>query len=97
MANINHDDDRDFTKSPPRCDHCSVATASGTTNFSPPIEKQLLSRDEVEAEFGVTRRYLELAAWRGDGPPFVKLGRRTVRYRRADILAFIDAMTVGQD
>jgi hypothetical protein len=47
----------------------------------------------VEAEFGITRRYLELAAWRGDGPPMIKL-RRAVRYKRSDILAWIDARRI---
>jgi len=51
----------------------------------------LLSRDEVEAEFGLTRRFLELAAWRGEGPPMVRIGERAVRYRRGDIIAWIEA------
>jgi predicted DNA-binding transcriptional regulator AlpA len=59
--------------------------------------EELLSREEIEAEYGLTRRYLEVAAWRGDGPPLVKLGRRTVRYRRADILEFIASKTVQFD
>lgn len=51
----------------------------------------LLSRDEVEAEFGLTRRFLELAAWRGSGPPVIRIGERAVRYRRGDIIAWIEA------
>lgn len=51
----------------------------------------LLSRDEVEAEFGLTRRFLELAAWRGEGPPMVRIGERAVRYRRGDIIDWIEA------
>lgn len=50
----------------------------------------LLTRAQVQAEFGLSRRFLELAAWRGDGPPMVKLGR-AVRYKRRDILDWIDA------
>jgi hypothetical protein len=30
-------------------------------------EKRQLSRDEIEAEYGFRRRWLELAAHRGDG------------------------------
>jgi predicted DNA-binding transcriptional regulator AlpA len=56
--------------------------------------EKLLSRSEVEAEFGITRRFLEICAWRGDGPPMIKLGRRTVRYRRGDLLAWIEAQRV---
>lgn len=57
--------------------------------------ERLLSRDEVEVKYGVTRRYLELAAWRGDGPPMVKLSRRMVRYRQADIEAWVAAHVVA--
>lgn len=53
----------------------------------------LLTRDQVQAEFGLSRRYLELAAWRGDGPPMIKLGR-AVRYKRRDILSWIDGRRV---
>jgi hypothetical protein len=44
----------------------------------------LLSRDDIEFEYRLTRRWLELAALRGDGPPFLRISRRMVRYRRAD-------------
>ena len=53
----------------------------------------LLTRDQVQAEFGLTRRFLELSAWRGDGPPMIKLGR-AVRYKRADVLAWIEQQRV---
>lgn len=56
----------------------------------------MLSRAEVEAEYQwPTKRFLELAATRGDGPPFVKGGHRTVRYRRADLEAWLASRTVA--
>jgi predicted DNA-binding transcriptional regulator AlpA len=55
---------------------------------------RLLSRGEVEAEFGLSRCFLELSAWCGDGPPMIRIGRRAVRYRRGDILAWIDARRI---
>lgn len=56
--------------------------------------ERLLSRDEVEQIFGFpTKRWLELAALRGDGPPYVKIGR-TVRYRVEDIRVWIDLHVV---
>ena len=55
---------------------------------------KLLSRDEIEVEFGITRRFLELSAWRGDGPPMIWIGRRAVRYKRADVLAWIEAQRI---
>lgn len=53
-------------------------------------QDRLLSRAEVETHFGLTRRFLEIAAVRGDGPMMVKIGR-SVRYRVADVRAWIDA------
>lgn len=56
----------------------------------------LLSRDDIERETakGITRRWLELAAHRGEGPPFIKLSRRSVRYRRGDLEAWLAARTI---
>ena len=55
---------------------------------------ELLSRDQIEAEYGLGRRWLELAAIRGDGPPMVKLSWRMVRYKRADLENWLTARTV---
>ena len=57
-------------------------------------DDRLLSRSEVEEQFGISKRYLELAAMRGQGPAVVRLGR-LVRYRRADLRAWIEANTSG--
>jgi hypothetical protein len=42
--------------------------------------QELLSRDDIAREYHLNRRWLELAALSGDGPPMVKLSRRMVRY-----------------
>ncbi|MDI3336403.1 AlpA family transcriptional regulator [Defluviimonas aestuarii] len=55
---------------------------------------RLLSRAEVEVNFGLSRRFLEVSAVRGDGPPMVKIGR-SVRYRVADLRAWIEARRVN--
>ena len=52
--------------------------------------ERLLTRDEVEALFGITRRYLEVSAVRGDGPPMIRVGSRMVRYRVSDLHEWID-------
>jgi predicted DNA-binding transcriptional regulator AlpA len=57
--------------------------------------KMLLDRREVQNVFGLSARWLELAAHRGDGPPMLKLSRRMVRYRAADVQAWLDARRVG--
>jgi predicted DNA-binding transcriptional regulator AlpA len=56
----------------------------------------LLSRDEIEAMTGggITRRWLELAAWKGEGPPMLKISRRMVRYRRSDFEAWLKRRAV---
>lgn len=55
---------------------------------------ELLSVPEVSAMLGLSP--ITLANWRctGQGPRWVKLGLRAVRYRRADVLDFIQAGTV---
>ncbi|ARO13527.1 phenylglyoxylate:acceptor oxidoreductase [Ketogulonicigenium robustum] len=53
----------------------------------------MLNRDEVHAHFGLSRRFLEIAAVRGDGPAMVKIGR-SVRYRVADVREWIEARRV---
>ena len=60
----------------------SPEAGTGRKGQMPPNPNQLLSRDEVEGEYGLTRRWLELAALNGNGPPFVKVSGRMVRYQR---------------
>lgn len=60
--------------------------------------EDLLSRDDIERETngGITRRWLELAAHRGEGPPMLKISRRMVRYRRSEFDAWLEAQRVSQ-
>lgn len=51
---------------------------------------RLLNREEVEARFGISKRFLEIATKKGEGPRAVRLGR-LVRYRVKDINAWIEA------
>ena len=44
--------------------------------------KKLLSRNDIEAEYGLSRRWLEIAAVKGDGPPMLRISARMVRYER---------------
>lgn len=57
---------------------------------TPPNDDELLTDAEVTALTKIQRN--TLANWRatGQGPRFVKLGKRSVRYRRSDLRAFID-------
>ena len=57
--------------------------------------ERLLNRQEVEDLFGYpSKRFLEVAALRGDGPPMHKIGR-SVRYRVSDLREWIDAHRVA--
>ena len=56
--------------------------------------QRLLSRDEIEAEYSITRRWLELAALSGNGPPMVRLSRRMVKYQRGAFEDWLAARTV---
>lgn len=56
--------------------------------------RDLLSRDDIEREYKLSRRWLELAALSGDGPPMVRLSRRMVRYQRGAFEDWLAARTV---
>ncbi len=54
---------------------------------------RLLTRTEVMEQFGISKRYLELAVRNQSGPRFVRIGR-SVRYRVADVQDWIEQNTV---
>ena len=56
-------------------------------------DDRLLSRSEVHSYFGLSQRFLEVSAVRGDGPPMVKIGR-SVRYRAGDLRTWIESCRV---
>ena len=63
-------------------------------NLSPAAGPELLPPDQAAALLGVAAGTLEV--WRCTrryALPYVKMGR-LVRYRRADLIAFIDSRTV---
>lgn len=76
--------------------HDSTATVPAEVGDEPagrPIPTHpdaLLLPIEVAFLFGLRVRSLEIQRWKGEGPPFVSLSRRCVRYRRRDIVEFIE-------
>lgn len=56
--------------------------------------RRLLTRDDIQTEYGLSRRWLELAATRGDGPPMRRISARMVRYERGELEAWLAARTV---
>ena len=65
-----------------------IAPASCSSELDP---RRLLTRSEVSEIFGLSHRWLEVSASRGDGPPMVRLSSRMVRYRLRDVEAWISA------
>ena len=54
--------------------------------------ERLLTRPEVEHHFGISKRWLEIAAVKGSGPPFAKIGTRC-KYCVADLRVWIALRT----
>lgn len=50
----------------------------------------LLNTNQAAAYLGVSKSFLEKDRWRGATIPFVKVGRRTIKYRPADLDQFIE-------
>jgi hypothetical protein len=60
-----------------------------------PIDSDVLLREQVAADLlSLSVRTLQSWRIRMAGPPFVQVGR-AVRYRRRDLIAWIDANTIG--
>lgn len=51
----------------------------------------LLTTPQAAERLGVSPAYLERDRWAGAKIPFVRLGRRAIRYRPEDIEAFIES------
>lgn len=51
----------------------------------------LLTTAEAAKRLGVSKAFLERDRWAGARIPFIKVGSRAVRYRIADIDAYLDS------
>ena len=54
-------------------------------------EPPLLTAEQLAPFLGTTIAQLAQQRFRGDGPPFVRTGARSVRYRWSDVEAWLDA------
>lgn len=52
-------------------------------------DRNVLSDREAAQYIGMSASYLQHARLRNEGPPFVRLGRRTIRYRVEDLQRFL--------
>ena len=67
----------------------NLGDAMASTAAPPTI--QLLDEHQVAAAYGLTERCLQKWRATGDGPPFVRISSRCVRYRVADLEAWVAA------
>lgn len=65
-------------------------TPGRTTDYSP---NDLLTPKETSKYLKRSEKTLANDRCKGDGPPWVRVGKRAVRYRFADIEAFITECT----
>lgn len=72
-------------------DIMSPQPANGTTR----ADDTLLSPKRVAALLGVSPRALEAWRLRGEGPSFIRISSRCIRYRRSDVEAWLDQRVHG--
>jgi len=53
--------------------------------------EKLLNEQQVEEQYGISKRWLQKMRCQGGGPKFLKIGNKTVRYRPSDIETFLVA------
>jgi predicted DNA-binding transcriptional regulator AlpA len=54
---------------------------------------ELLSTQELAHWLGISEQWLELARYKGYGPPYLRLSPRMIRYRRDDVLEWLASRT----
>jgi predicted DNA-binding transcriptional regulator AlpA len=69
--------------------NAEIVSDSEVSRFWAAHEQALFTQNIVAAVVGMSAAYFERARWAGGGPPFLKVGR-LVRYRKADVLAWIN-------
>jgi excisionase family DNA binding protein len=55
------------------------------------MTRKLLTTKEAANHLGVSIAYLERDRWAGARVPFVRLGKRSIRYRQEDLDTFVTA------
>jgi len=64
--------------------------AATSSAMIPEEQNRLLTRGEVQDRFGISKRFLEVAAMKKEGPRICRIGR-SVFYRLDDIHRWIEA------
>lgn len=63
----------------------------GDENAEPPV---LASTKQVSRRYGIPERTLEHKRYMGNGPPYVRVGARCVRYRLSDVERWLNERTI---
>jgi hypothetical protein len=66
------------------------ASAIATLGATMGEPDDLLTTNEVARWFAVTHQWLEIGRHRGYGPPYIRLAPSRVRYRRSDLIKWLD-------
>ncbi len=73
--------------------HCSTLHTHSATDRA---DGPLLPPKSVATLLGLTPRALEAWRQRGDGPAFIRISKRCVRYRREDVEAWLSTRVKQQ-
>ena len=56
-------------------------------------ENDMLSTEEVASWLHTSVQWLEKGRWKGWGPPYKRITPKMIRYRRSDVLAWLETRT----
>ena len=73
--------------------HLLDARAKAVVAASDGDADDLLSIEDVARWFQVSMQWVDLARYKGYGPPYVLVTPRIVRYRRSEVIAWLKART----
>lgn len=74
----------------PRIRHHLDRRAGDLADASAGSPDELIDTKTLSRWLGVSQQWCEIARHRGYGPKFVRLGKRRVRYRRIDVLSWLE-------
>jgi predicted DNA-binding transcriptional regulator AlpA len=77
---------------PPKRHHLDRRAFSIAAASEGPADELIDSR-ELAAWLGMSLTWVEAARMNGDGPRFIKTGARSIRYRRSDVLQWLEERT----
>jgi len=59
-------------------------------------EDDLINTPEAAAIVGLAAITMERMRWRGDGPPWYRIGAKLIRYKRAEVIAYKKKITTSK-